>query len=107
MNDSPAIESADEKLTGGKVGLAKFRATEAEFRAFRVGKELPSTRVTDEVAAALSHALRLQAELERDHEPGRARRDSRQVEAGAAARPADMAGSRAAAGLDCTRCSWP
>jgi regulator of sirC expression with transglutaminase-like and TPR domain len=57
VNDSPAIESTDGKLTGGKVGLAKFRATEAEFRSFQVGKELPSTRVPDDVAARLRQVI--------------------------------------------------
>ena len=57
VNDSPAIESTDGKLTGGKVGLAKFRATEAEFRSFRVGKELSSTRVADEVTARLKQVI--------------------------------------------------
>lgn len=57
VNDSPAIESTDGKLVGGKVGLAKFRATEAEFRSFRVGKELPSTRVADNVAARLRQVI--------------------------------------------------
>ena len=52
VNDSPAIESTDATLTGGKVGLAKFRATEAEFRSFRVGKGL-----ADDVAARLKQAV--------------------------------------------------
>jgi regulator of sirC expression with transglutaminase-like and TPR domain len=44
-----AVESKDERLTGGKVGLAKFRATEAQFRSFRVGKDLFSSRPADDV----------------------------------------------------------
>jgi regulator of sirC expression with transglutaminase-like and TPR domain len=57
VNDFPAIESTDGTLTGGKVGLAKFRTTEAEFRSFRVGKELPSIRVADDVAARLKQVI--------------------------------------------------
>jgi regulator of sirC expression with transglutaminase-like and TPR domain len=51
VNDAIAVESKDEKLTGGKVGLAKFRATEAQFRLFRVGKELAATRPGEETIA--------------------------------------------------------
>ena len=57
VNDSLAIESTDSKLAAGKVGLAKFRATEAEFRSFRVGKELPSTQPADDVAVRLKQAI--------------------------------------------------
>lgn len=57
VNDSPAIESTDGTLTGGKVGLAKFRTTEAEFRSFRVGKELPSLRVADDVTVRLKQVI--------------------------------------------------
>jgi serine protease Do len=53
VNDEPAIESSDGKLNGGKVGLAKFRATEAQFRSFRMGKELPSLRPADDDLARL------------------------------------------------------
>jgi regulator of sirC expression with transglutaminase-like and TPR domain len=52
VNDSPAIESTDARLSSGKVGLAKFRATEAEFRSFRVGKGL-----ADDVALRLKQAV--------------------------------------------------
>src|SRR4029077_19349915 len=51
------IESKDDKLTGGRVGLAKFRATEAEFRSFRVAKELPSTRPDGDVILRLNRLV--------------------------------------------------
>lgn len=57
VNDVPAIESTDARLATGKVGLAKFRATEAEFRAFRVGKELPTTKLTDDVVLRIRQAI--------------------------------------------------
>lgn len=41
VNDHLVVESTDQRLTGGRVGLAKFRTTCAEFKNFRVGKELP------------------------------------------------------------------
>lgn len=48
LNDALAIESSDVVFTNGSVGLAKFRNTEAEFRNFRVAKEIPSTQPTDD-----------------------------------------------------------
>jgi regulator of sirC expression with transglutaminase-like and TPR domain len=51
VNDAIAVESKDDKLSGGKVGLAKFRATEAQFRRFRVGKELGMARADDDAIA--------------------------------------------------------
>ncbi|MGE5192030.1 MAG: transglutaminase family protein, partial [Deltaproteobacteria bacterium] len=51
VNDAIAVESKDEKLTGGKVGLAKFRSTEAQFRQFRVGKELAATHPGEDAVA--------------------------------------------------------
>ncbi len=41
VNDEQLFESTDSRLTGGKVGLAKFRETTAEFKGFLVGKDLP------------------------------------------------------------------
>lgn len=60
VNDSPVVESNDDKLTGGKVGLAKFRTTEAEFRQFRIGRELPAASPADDVVARIQ---RLAADL--------------------------------------------
>jgi regulator of sirC expression with transglutaminase-like and TPR domain len=57
INDEPAIESSDGKLGSGKVGLAKFRATEAQFRSFRMGKELPSLRPADDDLARLKRLV--------------------------------------------------
>lgn len=37
VNEQPAFEVVDTKLSGGRVGLAKFRDTQAEFKQFRVG----------------------------------------------------------------------
>ena len=57
VNDELVIESTDDGLTKGRVGLAKFRNTAAEFRRFAVGKELPSERPSLEVVAKLAEAI--------------------------------------------------
>ncbi|MFM8892813.1 MAG: SirB1 family protein, partial [Planctomycetia bacterium] len=58
VNDERVFESADGGLTGGRVGLAKFRDTEATFRGFAVGRELPPAlpraAVADRVATILA-----------------------------------------------------
>ncbi|MGQ0637539.1 MAG: transglutaminase family protein [Planctomycetaceae bacterium] len=48
INDYLAIESADAKLADGRAGLAKFRTTEAEFRGFRVDRQIPPANPADE-----------------------------------------------------------
>ncbi|MDF1823817.1 MAG: tetratricopeptide repeat protein [Verrucomicrobiales bacterium] len=42
VNDEKVMELKDEGLRGGKVGLCKFRRTEAEFRGFSLSKDLGS-----------------------------------------------------------------
>jgi serine protease Do len=50
VNDRQVAEVADSGLTEGKVGLVKFRDTRAQFKNFRVGRELPPATVpADEV----------------------------------------------------------
>ena len=57
INDALAIESTDTVFTEGSVGLAKFRNTEAEFRNFRVAKEIPSTQPTDDDVRRVNEIL--------------------------------------------------
>lgn len=57
VNDQLAIESNDTGLTEGKVGLAKFRDTRAEFKNFQVGKQLPSTIVPADLAARIAKSV--------------------------------------------------
>ena len=57
VNDELVIESSDDVFTSGRVGLAKFRNTGAEFRRFVVGKELASDKPTAEAAAKLAADL--------------------------------------------------
>ncbi len=54
VNDQLVVESTDTGLTGGQVGLAKFRDTRAEFRAFLVGKELPTRGASAELLKKVS-----------------------------------------------------
>lgn len=53
VNDEPVAMLADSELTGGKVGLVKFRNTEAEFKGFQVGSEVPRATVPTEQAAKI------------------------------------------------------
>jgi regulator of sirC expression with transglutaminase-like and TPR domain len=57
VNDQLTIESEDAGLTAGQVGLAKFRDTRAEFKNFRVGKELAPTRIPADVAARITKSV--------------------------------------------------
>lgn len=43
VNDRLVMESSDATFAAGKVGLAKFRDTEAEFKQFQVAKEVAMT----------------------------------------------------------------
>ncbi|HZY84408.1 MAG TPA: trypsin-like peptidase domain-containing protein, partial [Gemmataceae bacterium] len=56
VNDRPVFESADTAWTTGRVGLAKFRETAAEFRHFRVGRSLPPSAPPAEVVARIRKA---------------------------------------------------
>lgn len=64
LNDQLVIEHEAPKLSGGKVGLVKFRQTEAEFREFTLAKEIPSNRPNAEAIAALSKSLGELSELQ-------------------------------------------
>ncbi len=53
VNGKLVHESTDDALTGGKVGVAKFRETQAEFKNFRVAKEIPASDVPPATAARI------------------------------------------------------
>lgn len=53
VNDQLVIESRDASLAAGKAGLAKFRDTEAEFKAFAIDTELPQSQPADEIVERL------------------------------------------------------
>jgi regulator of sirC expression with transglutaminase-like and TPR domain len=68
VNDELVIDSTDEGLTKGRVGLAKFRNTGAEFRRFAVGRELPDERPAKETIARLAKAIDKLPPLAESHE---------------------------------------
>ncbi|MCA9123693.1 MAG: trypsin-like peptidase domain-containing protein [Planctomycetaceae bacterium] len=45
VNEQLVMESRDQTYTSGKIGLAKFRQTEAEFKQFRFADELPGVQL--------------------------------------------------------------
>jgi serine protease Do len=57
VNDELVIESKDDAFSRGRVGLAKFRNTGAEFRLFAVGKQLGSGRPAVETLTKLKAQL--------------------------------------------------
>jgi serine protease Do len=57
VNDKLAIESDDTALTEGRVGLAKFRNTKAEFKHFRLGAKLESAALPVEAGERIKKTL--------------------------------------------------
>lgn len=57
VNGALVIESSDDTWTSGRVGVAKFRSTQAEFRRFAVAKELPGENSDREALARLSETI--------------------------------------------------
>ena len=53
VNGEKVLESADAVLRGGKVGLAKFRSTEAEFKRFETGANIAPDTASEEMVARL------------------------------------------------------
>ena len=54
LNDAKVFESTDAGLGEGKVGLAKFRDTKADFRGFAVGPEVPPAHPPQEQLARIA-----------------------------------------------------
>jgi serine protease Do len=54
VNDALVIESRDRALTSGRIGLCKFRQTEAEFKQFRVADSIPASEPSKEQLARVS-----------------------------------------------------
>ena len=65
VNDQLVIESDDRELRGGQVGLAKFRDTHAEFKAFQVGTNLASSPIDGPVEFVAEIAAKLNATSDR------------------------------------------
>jgi regulator of sirC expression with transglutaminase-like and TPR domain len=57
VNDHLVTESTDDGLTGGQVGLAKFRDTAAEFKRFEVAKRIGAGGVPSDVAARITRSI--------------------------------------------------
>lgn len=57
VNGQPVLVQSDDVLRGGSVGLCKFRNTVAEFRGFRVGKDLSEKPVPEALAVNIKAAL--------------------------------------------------
>lgn len=53
VNDKLFTELSDGQISAGKLGLAKFRNTEAEFKDFRIGKELPAASFNEDLVARI------------------------------------------------------
>lgn len=66
VNDQLVIESTDATFTTGRIGLAKFRDTEAQFKDFRVGRDIgrsqPDPATADRITTLVA-GLPLRAEL--------------------------------------------
>jgi regulator of sirC expression with transglutaminase-like and TPR domain len=58
VNGHLAIESQDDGLIGGQVGLAKFRDTKAQFKNFQVGTNLAATSRPDSLPSELAKQVR-------------------------------------------------
>jgi regulator of sirC expression with transglutaminase-like and TPR domain len=78
VNDQLVFDVRDDAFASGKVGLAKFRDTVAEFKQFRVGKTIPADTPPPALAAAIDKALKdlppagpIQADMVRKWTPGR------------------------------------
>lgn len=57
VNEEKVLELEDSELRGGKVGLCKFRQTTAEFREFRIGKDLSVKSLSGEARERLGGVL--------------------------------------------------
>ncbi len=57
VNGHLVIESTDDGLRDGKVGLAKFRHTKAEFKNFQLAKRIASSNISDDVRTRLNKLI--------------------------------------------------
>lgn len=57
VNDELVVESNDDVFTKGKIGLAKFRQTAAQFRRFEYGRELAGSTADEKLTAELTTAI--------------------------------------------------
>ena len=57
VNEQLVMESRDQTYTSGRLGLAKFRQTEAEFKQFRFADKLAETRLGSEELARYTEMI--------------------------------------------------
>lgn len=57
VNDRQVVEWTDSKRFFGKIGLAKFRDTSAEFKNFRVAPSIPAERLADDVVQRIQKQI--------------------------------------------------
>lgn len=57
VNGHLLIESDDQVFRSGKIGLAKFRDTQAEFKHFQAAQEIPSREVSTEDASRIDRLV--------------------------------------------------
>ena len=57
VNDQLVIQSNDVGFSQGRIGLAKFRATRASFKQFRVAKQVPSSQASDVDSKRIARVL--------------------------------------------------
>jgi len=64
VNDHLVLASTDRRLTGEKVGLAKFRDTAVEFKRFQVAKQIPPQEIPAQVLDELDDQIAALPKLE-------------------------------------------
>lgn len=57
VNNQLVMEEAAQELTGGKVGLAKFRTTRAEFKDFQLAKQISPRGLSPELVDRISKSI--------------------------------------------------
>ncbi len=57
VNGHLIVESTDSALTAGRVGLAKFRETRAEFKNFQIGKQITGTTLPPAVVKRITKTI--------------------------------------------------
>jgi regulator of sirC expression with transglutaminase-like and TPR domain len=57
VNEHLVIESRDQHLTSGQLGLAKFRNTSPDFKAFRIGADLAAESLTEKLSELMEQVV--------------------------------------------------
>lgn len=57
VNEHLVIESNDQQLTGGQVGLVKFRNTQPRFKRFQIGNDLAAEQLSEDTSELLRQVL--------------------------------------------------